>query len=169
MRGVGRDGPAIRGLLGRAAVWLVAPVVISIVVAPPPGWDDRTRSEPDDPARPADAVTLRVPKGAPAGHLTVVDESGRELATLTHLTNGDTAIVARRRDGVSVGCYLNARGAAILEVIGRAGRAGVEARPDGTTTISAIDVARPLPTDPGREVPGRTAAPTAPGGGERRR
>src|SRR5689334_21120041 len=46
MHGVGRDGPAIRGLLGRAAVWLAAPVVISMVLAPPPGRDDRTRSEP---------------------------------------------------------------------------------------------------------------------------
>ena len=61
----------------------------------------------DDPELNEKTVTLRAPAGSIAKHLTLVDESGRELVIVTRWTYGATTVVSRSRDGASVSYQLN--------------------------------------------------------------
>lgn len=97
------------------------------------------RSGPDGGKPPADAVVLRVPDGEPAGHLTVVDAAGREIASLTHWSNGHTAVVTHRDVGPTVGFYHKAEGWVGVLVSGTAGETRIQVEPDGTTKLSASD------------------------------
>ena len=92
-------------------------------------------------------VALRVPEGGPAGHLTVVDESGRELATLTLWASGMRTVVSRS-GAIVVGTYLGTDGSARTHMATTAGMTVVEARPDGTSRVSERDAATEL--EPGQ-------------------
>jgi hypothetical protein len=98
-----------------------------------------------------------VPEGEQAGHLSVVDERGRELAVVTRWRNGQTSLVASRNGGVSLGCYLNTDGVTSLELLGSAQQTAIEVRPDGITRTMARDAWRlpgPVPA-PGSGAPAR--------------
>jgi hypothetical protein len=151
---------AVGGLLAKAAVGLVGLVIVAALL-PHPQPEARERSESGDPAGPASSVLLRVPEGEQAGDLSVVDEQGRELAVLTRWRNGQTSVVARRNGGVSLGCYIEAKGVTNLELIGSAQQTSIEVRPDGVTRTMARDAwgwPGPVP------VPGG-GAPARPGSG----
>jgi hypothetical protein len=126
-----RAALAAGSLLGKAAAGFVGILVIAGAIVPVAGPDRRARSHGVDPLLAADTVVLTVAEGNPSRTLTVVDASGRELATLTHWTNDDTAIVAPRRDGARVGCYLNARGSTAVLLAGTARQTRIESQPDG--------------------------------------
>ena len=85
---------------------------------------------------------LRVPDGETAGHLTVVDAAGREIARLTHWSSGHTAVVTRRDVGPTVGYYHKAEGWVGVLVSGTAGETQIHVEPDGTTRSSASDPSR---------------------------
>jgi hypothetical protein len=147
---------AVGGLLAKAAVGLVGLAIVAVLV-PRPQPEARERSESGDPAGPANSVLLRVPEGAQAGHLSVIDEHGRELAVLTRWRNGETSLLAGRNGGVSLGWYLNTDGISSLELIGSAQQTGIEVRPDGIIRAMVRD-ARGLPgpvTAPGSGAPDR--------------
>jgi hypothetical protein len=130
-----RAALAAGGLLMRSAVGLVGFLVVVGAIAPRPEPDARARAEPGDPARTGSTVVLTVPEGSLGGHLTVVDGSGRELATLTHWFNGGTSIEARRSDGVGLCSFLNGRGSAVLSLTGTARATHIHAQSDGRTRI----------------------------------
>jgi hypothetical protein len=80
-------------------------------------------------------VALRVPEGALAKHLIVVDESGGELATLTLWASGMTTVVSRRGTGV-VSAHLREDGSARMRVDGTAWTTLIDTEPDGTSRSS---------------------------------
>ncbi len=92
-------------------------------------------------------VALRVPEGGPAGHLTVVNESGRELATLTLWASG-MRTVASRSGAIVVCTYLGADGSARTHIATTARITVVEASPGGTSRVSERDAATEL--EPGQ-------------------
>jgi hypothetical protein len=156
------------GLLGKVAVGFVALIVLVGAVLPSPSAspDARARSESGGRKPPSDAVVLRVPDGEPAGHLTVVDAAGREIAKLTHWSNGHTAVVTRRDVGPTVGYYHKAEGWVGVLVSGTAGETRIEVESDGTTKASASDPSGFInpPTRRGATsppVPGSPQSPTA--------
>jgi hypothetical protein len=124
------------GLLTKAALGLLG---LALLI----GWDaPRPRPGPAAPGQPDDAtmmkVSLRLPEGALAGHLTVVDESGRELATLALWAVGMTTVVSRN-DTIVVSTHLNADGSVRTRMAGPALVTVVEAGPDGTRRVSHRD------------------------------
>ena len=157
MVGACRAVLAAGSLLGKAAVGFVGILVIAGAVVPVAGPDRRSRSDGVDPLLAGDTVVLTVPEGNLSRTLTVVDESGRELATLTHWTNDDTAIIAPGRDGAGMGCYLNARGSTVVLLAGTARQTRIESEPDGTTKTAVRDISPPVierhPHDPERGDP----------------
>lgn len=130
------------GLVSRMAVGFVGFTVVAVSVLPPPEPDAGGRSGPGEPARPGSRVVLTVPQGSLAGSLTVIDASGRELATLIHWYSGSTSIVARRSGGVGVNGYLNRNGSANLLLIGTVKETSIDAKPDGTATTFERDLSR---------------------------
>jgi hypothetical protein len=126
---------AAGGLLMKSAVGLVGFLVVVGAIAPRPEPGARARAEPGDLARAGSTVVLTVPEGDLAGHLTVVDGSGRELVTLTHWFNGSISIEARRSDGVGLCSFLNVRGSAVLSLTGTAWATRIHAQSDGSTKI----------------------------------
>jgi hypothetical protein len=123
---------AAAGLLARAALGFIG---LAILI----GWNAATpdpfaaaSSQPGDPTQTAMTVTLRVPEGAMAEHLRVVDASGRELAVLTHWMTGMTTVVSRRDGGAGVSYVLNTDGSANLLVEGTARVTVIGTKPDGT-------------------------------------
>jgi hypothetical protein len=148
-------------LLAKAAVGLVGLVIVAALV-PHPEPEARERSESGEPTGLANSVLLRVPAGEQAGHLSVVDEQGRELAVLTRWRNGQTSLVASRHGGASLGCYLNTDGVTSLELLGSAQQTTIEVRPDGITRTMARDAWRlpdPVPA------PGSSASDHSGSGG----
>jgi hypothetical protein len=139
----------VAGPVGKAVVAFIGLMTVIAAVVPTPEPASGTQSEPGDPAQSTSTVTLRVPEGEPAGHMTVVDATGRELATVTHWYNGDVAVVARRDAGASVASYLNANGSTDVRVSGTARWTDIEAKPDGTAKVSFEDV--PSGANPPRE------------------
>jgi hypothetical protein len=135
---------AAAGLLTKAALGLLGLVLLIGWDAPPP----RTAAAPVRPDVPAAmTVALRVPEGGPARHLTVVDESGRELATLTLWASGMRTVVSR--SGAIVVCtYLGTDGSARTHMATTAGITVVEAGPGGTSRVSERDTATEL--EPGK-------------------
>jgi hypothetical protein len=133
---------AVAGLLGKAAVGLVGVMIVIGAVVPVPWTDPQARSGQVDPARAAGTVVLTVPEGRPAGTLTVVDASGRELATLTHWRNQNIAVLATRRDGARVSCFLKAQGSAVLLLAGAKRQTRIELEPDGATRACLSDICR---------------------------
>ena len=93
------------------------------------------RPEPGSPTANVNTVTLRVPKGELSGTLNIVDASGGELATLTLLSTGETAVAARR-GGTGWGLAFTGNGTARMEVVGPVRVTDIEMDPDGTTRIS---------------------------------
>jgi hypothetical protein len=147
-----RAALAAGSLLVKAAAGFVGVLVIAGALVPVPGPERRARSDGVDPLLTADTVVLAVPEGIPSRTLTVVDASGREVATLTHWTNDDTTIIAPGRDGAGVGCYLNARGSTVVLLAGKARQTRIESKPDGTTNTVVRDISPPAierpPHDP---------------------
>jgi hypothetical protein len=130
----------VGSLVGRAAVGLIGLLIAVGAFVPPDEPASRAPSEPGDPAPSAISVTLRIPEGEPAGHVKVVDATGRELATVTRWYNGDVAVVARPGAGVGVYSYLNVNGSADVSVIGKARQTDIDAQPDGTAKVSVGNV-----------------------------
>ena len=87
---------AAGGPLWRTALGLAVLAFVIAVFVPSPDPDARARPEPGSPAANVNTVTLRVPKRELSGTLNIVDASGGELATLTLLSTGETAVAARR-------------------------------------------------------------------------
>jgi hypothetical protein len=131
-----RIAVAAGGLLARAALGVIG-LAILIGWSTPRSDPAATASfQPDDPTQTAMTVTLRVPEGALATHLSVVDASGRELAFLSHWMTGMTTVVSRRSRGAGVSYHLNTDGSANLLVEGTAGVTPIHAETDGTTRVS---------------------------------
>lgn len=150
---------AAGGLLARAALGLIA---LAILI----GWNgpmpETASSRPDDPADTATTVTLRVPDGALAKHLTVVDATGRELAILTHWISGITTVVSRRRDRAGVSYLLNPDGSARLRVSGTARETLIDADREGTTRVLhqiVLPVGSPGPSEAGLDPDPRSPIP----------
>ncbi len=131
------------GLLGKLALGFVALIVLVGAVLPPPSpstsADARPRSASGVPVPSSDAVVLRIPDGEQAGHLTVVDAQGREIARLTHWSSGHTAVVTRRDVGPTVGYYHKAEGWVGVLVSGSEGETQIQVEPDGTTKSTPSD------------------------------
>ncbi len=130
----------IIGFLGFAIVagWNTPPAD-RVVAASSPGDDEAVET--------AMTVTLRAPMGSIAKHLTLVDESGRELASVTQWTYGATTVVSRRSDGASVSYQLNVDGTARVYVHGSAWATRIDAREDGMIETSRkLDAPRTGPS-----------------------
>ena len=89
----------------------------------------------------SDTVTMEVPPGALAKHLTVVDTTGRELAVLTFWISGTTTVVSARDDGANVSYNLNGNGSVNLRVEGTEQVTLIDAESDGKTRVLQRDVA----------------------------
>ena len=139
---------------GRVALGFVGVAVIAGAFARPPGSDAPGRSESGDTASPTKLVTLRLPEGEPAAHVTVVDESGRELAVVSRWRNGTSAVAAHSGDGIELGCYFNVDGTASCELAAASRRTTLHIKPDGTVTAAQgpAGTTRPAPA-PNRELP----------------
>ena len=103
---------AAGGLLARAALGFLGLTILFGWNTPAPEAATTAPSQPVDPAQGAMAITLGVPEGALAKHLTVVDATGRELAVVTCWISGMTTVVSRHSGGIGVGFHLNADGSA---------------------------------------------------------
>ena len=132
------DGVAMTavGLFARAALGFVGLSILIAWACPPPGPSATAATPPGDPSPAGTTVTLRVPDGALAKHLRVVDATGRELIDLTYWVSGSTTVVSGRRDGAGVSYHLNDDGSASLLVEGTARAARIETRRDGTTRVT---------------------------------
>ena len=96
---------------------------------------------------------------------------GREIAKLTHSSNGHTAVVTRRDVGPTVGYDHKAEGWVGVLVSGTAGETRIEVEPDGTSRSSASDLsgfinpqhegARKSPVPGSPDSPRGEAMPTA--------
>jgi hypothetical protein len=124
---------AAGGRLARTALGCAGILVVVAAIVPTSGPDARVVPEVGDPERPVDTVAVTVPEGMLAKSLTITDASGRELATLTHWSNGETTVVARRRGGPDVSCWLNRKECAFVELIGAIHRTRIEMDPAGIT------------------------------------
>jgi hypothetical protein len=149
----GKAALTVGGLVGRAALGFLGLIIVVGAFVPPPEPAGRAHSEPDDRAQSAITVTLRIPEGEPAGHVTVVDATGRELAMVSCWSDGVSAVVARRDAGAVVSSYLTADGRAYVRLIGTARQTCIDVQPDGTTSLS--DGIPPPAVNPPRN-PGRT-------------
>lgn len=129
---------ALGGWLLKAVVGLVGCIVLVGAVVPPSAPEPR----PGGPVHPADTVVLNIPEGRPAGNLTVVDASGRELARLTHWPGGHTVVVTRRAAGPTVGTYHNAGGSVAFLVTGSARETEIHIAPDGAVKTIASQSSR---------------------------
>ncbi len=130
-----RISSAAGGLLARAAVGFIGlTILIGWNASPEPAAT--APSQPGDPTQTAMTVTLRVPEGALAKHLSVVDASGRELVFLTHWISGMTTVVSGRGGGAGVSYHLNTDGSANLRVDGTTRTTVLRAERDGTTRVS---------------------------------
>lgn len=157
MRRAGGITMTIGGLVGRAAIGSLG-LLIAVgvfVPEPAPAPSPRSRPDPDGPAHSPMTVTLRIPEGEPAGHVIVLDPSGRELATVSGWFNGDVAVLARREAGAGVNSFLKAGGEALVGVFGAARQTRIHAKPDGTPRVSVtdprsgrIESPAPSPADP---------------------
>lgn len=127
---------AAGSLLARAALGFLGLTILIGWNAVPPEPAATAPSRPDDPTQTATTVMLRVPAGALAKHLSVVDASGRELAFLTHWISGMTTVVSCRSGGAGVSYHLNTDGSANLRVDGNARVTMIRAEADGTTRVS---------------------------------
>jgi hypothetical protein len=131
---------AAGSLIGRAALGFIGFTILIGWNTPPPEPAATASFQPSDPAQTAMTVTLRVPEGAMAKHLSVVDASGRELAFLTHWISGMTTVVSGRDGGVGVSYHLNTDGSTNLRVDGMAKATLIHAQPDGTIQVSPRDI-----------------------------
>jgi hypothetical protein len=131
------------GLIVKVAVGLVVLIVAAALVSAPEP-EAAARSGAIDSARPKDSVILRVPEDELAGHLSVVDEEGRELALLSRWRDGRVVLVASRggRGGLSMACSIEGHGAASLEFIGAARQTRIDIQPDGGMSTSVGDLER---------------------------
>jgi hypothetical protein len=147
---------AVGGLFLRVLAGLVGLIAVAAFV-PFPKPDSRARSESGEPAWPGETVTLRIPEGELAGHMTVVDESGRPLAVLSRWRNGAASVVANRSGDLAVGCHFTAKGTACMELIGAARQASIDFSPDGDLRIAqkAPDRRRGPESAPGLGAPVR--------------
>jgi hypothetical protein len=135
-------------MLVRVTVGFVGLAIIVGVSLPPRGSDGRMRADPDgrmraDPdgaAHPRTVAVLKVAEGESSGTLTVVDESGRQLAALTRLPNGNLAVVSRR-GGAGVAFWLNeGQGTASVCLTGTSWQTRLMVHPDGTTETCEANV-----------------------------
>ena len=149
----GEAALGIGGLVGKAAVGFLGLIIVVGAFVPQPETVGRARPEPGDPAQSAITVTLRIPEGEPAGHVTVVNATGRELATVTYWYDGHSAVVARRDGGAGVSSHLTAKGTAFVRLIGTARQTCFDVRTDGSLSLSEGDP--PTGFHPSRN-PGRT-------------
>ena len=133
-------GMTVGGLFGRAMVGFLGLAMVVGAVAPLPDPDARTGSGPGRRTPSANRITLNVPEGQSAGSLTMVDESGRELAILTRGRSGEIGFVTRSPGGAGVCCWLREAGTAFVSLIGTAGETFIEVQPDGTAKTSKGDL-----------------------------
>jgi hypothetical protein len=128
---------AVGGLLIRAALGIVGFMVVTGAITARLESNGRAESQQVDAPQPGSTIVLTVPGGSLGGNLTVVGESGCELATLTRWSNGGTSIVVHRSDGVSMSCFLNGNGSAALLLKGTAWATRINTQPDGTACTVA--------------------------------
>ena len=88
---------AVPSVRERGAVGALGIMVIVAACRPDAGTHGRSRPEAADPEQPVETVAMSVPDGMLAKSLTIIDASGRELATLTHWRNGETMVVTREQ------------------------------------------------------------------------
>jgi hypothetical protein len=137
-------GTAVGGLFGRAVVGVVGLMVIVGAMLPHQEPTARTPSETAGPPF-ANRVTLTIPEGESARSLSIIDESGRELALLTRWNDGGVALAARRPGGPGVCFWLKeSGGTAFLNLIGSARETHIDVQPDGTVTIPGVDISGQL-------------------------
>jgi hypothetical protein len=133
------------GLLAKAAVGFIGLAVVVGAVAPQPEADQRTRSKQGAQAPPANMIMLEVPEGELSGRLTVVDRSGRVLATLTLRYDGEFGFVARPGSGAGACCWFqDGASTALVNLFGTARRTLIDVQPDGTSKTSAGDLSERL-------------------------
>jgi hypothetical protein len=130
-----RVATAVVGLFLKVWAVLVGFAVVAAFV-PSPAPDSGPRSERVGPALSGETVTVRIPEGELAGHLTVVDESGRPLAVLSCWRNGMASVTANRGGDVAVGCFFTAEGTACLELIGAVRQASIDFTPAGDLRVA---------------------------------
>jgi hypothetical protein len=132
---------AAGGRLGRAALGLVALVIVAGAFVPSPQPEDPGQPGPDNRERFETTVALTMPEGESARTLTITDSTGRELAQLTQWVNGETAVVARRDGGTKVGLWIHNKGCS-ASFGGTERKTRIEMSPDGTTK-SIGEIPRP--------------------------
>ena len=122
-------GMTAGGLFGRGLVGFLGLAMVVGAVSPParPRTHERGSARRRTPS--ANRITLNVPEGQPAGSLTMVDESGRELAVLTRGRSGEIGFVTRSPGGAGVCCWLREAGTAFVSLIGTAGETFIEVQP----------------------------------------
>jgi hypothetical protein len=131
----GRIALGAGSLLAKGVLGFVG---LSIVIGwstPPPQPVATASPQPGDPAQTSMAITLRVPEGAISKHVTILDETGRELAVVTHWITGLTTVVSRRDGGAGICCALNVDGTARLRVDGTSRATQIDAEQDGTSQV----------------------------------
>ena len=160
---IGRVISASGTAAGRMALGFVGVAVIAGAIAGPPESDAPAGSDSGEGARPTNVVSLRIPEGEPAAHVTVVDESGRELAVVSRWRNGTAAIAARRDNGIDVGCYFNVDGTASCEFAAPSRRTTLHIKPDGTVaaTRGSAGTPRPAPASDRERPDDHRAAPAS--------
>jgi hypothetical protein len=132
---------AAGGLLTRTALGFIGLTIVFSWYAPSSGTAARSPSEAADPDPTARTVMLRVPDGAAAAHLTIVDASGRELAVVTKWRPCGTSVVSRQSGGTAVSYHLNVDGSAKVRVQGATRATLFEAESNGKTEVSQVPVA----------------------------
>jgi len=137
---IGRVITVVRAV-GRPAVGLIGLAVLVGAVAPLPGPEGRTRLDRGARSPLGDTITLEVPGGEVGRTLTVVDESGRELARLTRWKDGGFAVSARRDGAPGVYCWLpDGPGTAKVNLFGTSRGSRLAVQPDGTVKSFDSDV-----------------------------
>lgn len=128
------------GLFGRSLIALVGLSVVGGAVVPWHEPEGRTGAEPGATSPDTSTITLTIADGEAARSLTVVDESGRELAALTRWRNGTIGLSARRDGGTGIWSGIRESGETFANLVGTTRQTFVEARPDGTAKSTVSDL-----------------------------
>jgi hypothetical protein len=122
-------------LLGRMTLALISLAAITGWSTPPGTYVSNSSTEPADTEQPEMAVTLQIPEGALAKHLELVDASGRELAIVSYWQAGDTTVVSKQGNDMSVSYRVSSDGSARVRIAGSARVTVIDSTPDGTVSV----------------------------------
>ena len=163
---IGRVISTACGADGRVALAFVVVGLIAGATLGPREPNTPPRPESGDLAGSTNAVILRVPEGGTASHLTLLDESGREVAVLSRWRDGALSLAAHRGGGRGLGYHLKIDDTTRLDLFVAVRMTTVLARPDGsvTTRTEASSPSRPAPS-PDTSTPNRAHLSTRPDGG----